>query len=141
MQVWRLFNNDVGIESFFFFFKKCKNHSLESIFIQSFLYTICYTDKCNKIPVIQVTHDFLNNSFFPSTIIEWNKLDWNIQNFENIETFEKRILMFIRPSPNSTFNCHNSEGIKLLSHLGLLVFIIFSTVPIIWKKDWYSWTL
>ena len=62
-----------------------------------------------------------SKTFFPSTIIEWNKLDWEIKNSESIVTFKKRILSFIRPSANSTFNCHNLRGIKLLSRwrLGL----------------------
>ena len=63
---------------------------------------------------------FLRTSFFPSRIIEWDKLDWKIKNFESIKTFKKRILLFIRPSPNnSTFNCYNPQGIKLLSQLRL----------------------
>ena len=77
------------------------------------------TRQCNKIPAINVKHDIFKNTFFPSTIIEWNKLDWKIKNSESIETFEKRILSFIRPSPNSTFNCHNLRGIKPLSRLRL----------------------
>ena len=42
-----------------------------------------------------------------------------IKNSESIKTFKKKILSFIRPSPNSTFNCHNPTGIKLLSRLRL----------------------
>ena len=53
------------------------------------------------------------------SIMEWNKLDWEIKNSESIVTFKKRILSFIRPSANSTFNCHNPRGIKLLSRLRL----------------------
>ena len=49
----------------------------------------------------------------------WNKLDWKIKNSEHIETFEKRVLSFIRPSPNSTFNCYNHKELKLLSRLRL----------------------
>ena len=64
-------------------------------------------------------HDFFKNTFFPSTIMEWNKLDWDIKNSESIVTFKKRILSFIRPSANSTFNCHNPRRIKLLSRLRL----------------------
>ena len=52
--------------------------------------------------------------FFPSTVIEWNKLDNNIQNSESVSAFEKQILKFIRTSLNSTFNVHNPHGIKLL---------------------------
>ena len=77
------------------------------------------TRQCNKIPAINAKHDFFKNTFFPSTIMEWNKLDWEIKNSESIVTFKKRILSFIRPSANSTFNCHNPRGIKLLSRLRL----------------------
>ena len=75
------------------------------------------TRQCDKIPAINVKHDFFKNTFFPSTIIEWNKLDWKIKTSESIETFEKRILSFIRQYPNSIFYCHNPKGIKLLSRL------------------------
>ena len=36
-----------------------------------------------------------------------------------LKLFKKRILSFIRPSPNSTFNCLNCKGTKLLSRLRL----------------------
>ena len=72
------------------------------------------TRQCNKIK-----HDFFKNTFSPSTIIEWIKLDWKIKNSESIETFKKRILSFIMPSPNSTFNCHNPKKIKFPSRLRL----------------------
>ena len=77
------------------------------------------TKQCNKIPAINVKHDFFKNNFFPSTIMERNKLDWEIKNSESIVTFQKIILSFIRPSANSAFNCHNPRGIKLLSRLRL----------------------
>ena len=77
------------------------------------------TRQCNKIPAINVKHDFFKNTFFPSTLMEWNKLDWEIKSSESIATFEKRILSFISPSANRTFNCHNPRGIKRLSRLRL----------------------
>ena len=77
------------------------------------------TRQCNKIPAINVKHDFFKNTFFPSPIIEWNILDWKIKNSESIETFKKRILSFIRPSPNSTIKCHNPKWKKLLPRLRL----------------------
>ena len=64
-------------------------------------------------------HDFFKNTFFLSTTIEWNKSDLKIKNSQSIQTFKKWILSFIRPSPNSTFNCHNPKRIKLLSRLRL----------------------
>ena len=47
------------------------------------------TRQCNKIPTINVKHNFFKNTFFPSTIIEWNKLGLKIKNSESIETFKK----------------------------------------------------
>ena len=67
----------------------------------------------NKVPAINVKHNFFKNTFFPLTIIEWNKLDWKLKTLKVLK------LSFIRPSPNSTFNCHNPKGIKLLSQLRL----------------------
>ena len=57
--------------------------------------------------------------FFPSTIMGWNELDWEIKNSESIVAFKKIIISFIRPSAISTFNCHIPRGIKLLSRLRL----------------------
>ena len=57
--------------------------------------------------------DFFKNSFFPSTAIEWNKIDKNIRKLESLNIFE----IFIRPSQNRVYNCHNPKGIKLLTRL------------------------
>ena len=57
----------------------------------------------NRVPLFNVKHDYFKNSFFPSTVIEWNKLDTNIRNSENLALFKKRILAFIRPFANSNF--------------------------------------
>ena len=97
--------------------------------------------QCNKIPAINVTHEFFKD-FFPSTIIECNKLDWKIKRLESIETFQKRILSFIRASPNSTFNCLNPKRVRLLSRLRLglshqnsnTVFKIFSISSAVVEK-------
>ena len=71
----------------------------------------------NNIPLFNVEHEYFQNSFFSSIVIEWNKLDNNIQNLELVSAFKKQILKFIRPSPNSTFNVHNPHGIKPLTRL------------------------
>ena len=77
----------------------------------------CSTRNANNIPRFKVRHNFFQNSFFPSVVIEWNKLDQNIRNSENLFIFKKKLLKFIRPSGNSVFRCHNPEGIKLLTRL------------------------
>ena len=46
--------------------------------------------------------NFFQNSFFPSIVIEWNKLDQNIRNPENFNIFKKKLLEFVR----------NPKGVK-----------------------------
>ena len=62
-------------------------------------------------------HDFFKNSFFPSTVIEWNKIDKNIRKSESLNIFKKSILKFIRLSQNRVYNWYNPKGIKLLTRL------------------------
>ena len=59
----------------------------------------------------------LKTLFFPSTIIEWNKLDSNIRYSPSYKLFRKRIPEFIRPQPNSIFNAPNSLGLTYLTRL------------------------
>ena len=75
----------------------------------------CRTRNANNIPHINV---FLN-SYFPSAILESNKLDSNIRNSETLNIFKSKILKFIRPTANSIFGCHNPIGVKLLTRLRL----------------------
>ena len=79
------------------------------------------TRNTNNIPLFKVKHNFFQNSFFPSAVIKWNKLDINICNSESLNIFKKTLLNFIHPSGSTVFNCHNPKGVKLLtrSRLGL----------------------
>ena len=61
--------------------------------------------------------NFFRNSFFPSPIIEWNDSDPSLRNSKSISVFKEKILNFTQPSPNSFFDCHNFEGIKLIARL------------------------
>ena len=49
--------------------------------------------------------------FFPSTVIEWNKLDNNIRNSESVSAFKKQILKFI-------------HGVIILNYLVLVYYTI-----------------
>ena len=40
-------------------------------------------------------------------------------NLNSLSSFKSRILKFIRPNPNSIFNCHNPKAIKHLSRIKL----------------------
>ena len=75
------------------------------------------TRNSNNIPQLPTRTAFFRNTFFPSVIIEWNKLDFNVRNSVSLEVFKKSILKFIRPSPNSIFKIDSPEGIKLLTRL------------------------
>ena len=58
----------------------------------------------NSVPIFILKHDYFKNSFFPSTVIEWNKLDSNIRNSKSIVLFKKRILAFMDLSQIVLFN-------------------------------------
>ena len=50
---------------------------------------------------------------------KWNNLYKSIRSSESFALFKKSILQFTRPTPDRTFNCHNSNGIKLITRLRL----------------------
>ena len=77
------------------------------------------TRDADKITLFHTKHKFFKNSFFPSTVIEWNKLDPNLRSAASLSVFKKNLLKFIRPSRNSVFNCHNCKEIKYLTRLRL----------------------
>ena len=101
-----------------FFYKMIKNKS------QSYLYhlipkqsTSYSTRNSKNLPAIKANHCFFKNTFFPSTVIEWNKLDSNIRCSPSYKLFRKQILEFIRPQPKSIFNAPNSLGLTYLTRL------------------------
>ena len=77
------------------------------------------TRNIHNIPFFKTRHTFFKNCFFPSTIIEWNKLNYNIRNSSSFKIFRKSILKLIRPSANSFFHSHNPKGIKFITWLRL----------------------
>ena len=72
------------------FYKILKSQSPKYLYSIIPIHNMSYrTRQCNKIPAINVKHDFFKNTYFPSTIMEWNKLDWEIKNSKRIITFKK----------------------------------------------------
>ena len=61
----------------------------------------------NNIPAIHTRQNYVKNSFFASTISEWNNPDCKIRNSGRFSIFKKNLLNFIRPCANSIFNIHN----------------------------------
>ena len=99
------------------FFKIIKNQFSE--YPSKLIPAVYMTRHINSIPLFNVKHGYFKISFFPSTIIEWNNLDSNIKNSESLALLRKRLLTFIKPSANSTFHCHGSNGVKLITRLRL----------------------
>ena len=73
----------------------------------------------NQIPNIFCRTEFFRNSFFPSVILEWNKLNAQLTNTESLSFFRSSLLKLIRPPAMSTFNISNHIGIQYLTRLRL----------------------
>ena len=54
-----------------------------------------------------IQDNYFENSFFPSTIYEWDHLDCKVRS-SSLSIFKKNLLNVIRPCENSIFNIHNS---------------------------------
>ena len=48
------------------------------------------TRNTDKITLFCTKHNFFKNCFFPSTVIEWNKLDLNLRSATNVNVFKKK---------------------------------------------------
>ena len=83
-----------------YFFKIFKGQSPEYLFRILPSVSKGYNTRTNdKITLFSDKHNFFINSFFPSTVIEWNNLDLKTRNSKTFSAFNKSILKFIRPSP------------------------------------------
>ena len=78
-----------------------------------------FSRNSENIPQLGTKHDFFKNSFFPSTIREWNNLDLHIKISKSISIFKSNILKFIWPKPNNVYYYHNPKGIRILTRLRL----------------------
>ena len=102
------------------FFKIFKNQSPRCLYeLLPLKATSHNTRSSRNIPLFHFKHNFFKNSFFASVIIKWKNLDKSIWNSESLSIFKKSILKFIRPPPNSTYNCFNTKDIKHLTSLRL----------------------
>ena len=101
-------------------FKIIKNQSRNYLFqLVPSPNTRYFSRNSENIPQLRTKHDFFKNSFFPSTIKEWNNLDPHIKKSKRISIFKSNILKFIRPKPNNVYYFHNPKGIRLLTKLRL----------------------
>ena len=75
------------------------------------------TQNQDKIETYYCRTDLFKYSFFPYTIVEWNKLDNTIRNSKSFLIFRNSLLKIGRPIQNSIFKIHDPLGIKLLTRL------------------------
>ena len=103
------------------FYKIYKDHTppyLNNLIPQNF--QVSYSLRTtNDIPLFRVKYGPFKSSFFPSTIIEWNNLDYHLRNAPSISVFKQNISKFIGLGPNKVYNVHNPSGLKLLTRLCL----------------------
>ena len=71
------------------------------------------------IPQIFCRTNFFSDSFFPTTIKEFNKLDYHVSHQLSFQSFRRILSKSIKPVPNSLFDACHPHGIKLLTRLRL----------------------
>ena len=71
------------------------------------------------MPTFHCRTDCFKNSFFPSTLNDWYKLDETIRDSESISIFKNRLLSFIRPLESNVYNIFDPKGLKFLTRLRL----------------------
>ena len=69
------------------------------------------------IPLYKIKNNFFLNTFSPSALLEWNKLDSDIPNSPSHSIFKKKILNFKRPRCNDVFNVSHLKGLTFLTCL------------------------
>ena len=67
-------------------------------------------------PSLGFKHNFFKSTFFPSAIIEWNKLDPSLRKSAGYNVFKEKILRFVRPSLNKVFQSQNPNRIYRREH-------------------------
>ena len=78
------------------FYKICKNKIPQYLFKVIPVKTYAYaTRNVDNIPCFKIRNNLFKNSFFPSTIIEWNNLDPTLHNSKSFVVFKSSSLKFI----------------------------------------------
>ena len=75
--------------------------------------------RINRMPTFHCRTDCFKNSFFPSTLNDWYKLDETIRNSQSISVFKSRLLSFIRLIESNIYNIFDPIGLKFLTCLRL----------------------
>ena len=75
------------------------------------------TRNIHIIPLVNTKQNFFKKSFFPSTVIEWNKLDPHLRKSDTFSVLKAIFLSSYDHLQTLVYNCHNPRGIYLLQDL------------------------
>ena len=118
-QAWNYFKIDDGMENYPFYTKLLlTNPLLIFLTLSPGIIQLIQLEGQTIFPC-QALNNFFQNSYFPSAIKEWNRLDIDLQKSDSNIVFKKRILSSIKLLPNNVLNSHNPRGLKLLTKLQL----------------------
>ena len=69
--------------------------------------THCNTRNTDQVETYYYRIDIFKNSFFPYTIIEWNKLDLDVRKSKSYAIFRNTLLKLGRPNQNAIYKINN----------------------------------
>ena len=121
--------SELGFESLKFrrwFRKLCTFFKLKTSGLPEYLFDLipqnnhlCNTHFLEDVTTFYSRTDAFKYSFFPSTILEWNKLERKIRQSSTLLSFRNSLLKISRPVPKPVYNIHNPNSLKLLTRLRL----------------------
>ena len=76
----------------------------------------------HNIPNFNVKHSFSKTLSLLLLSLNGKKLGPGIRNSRSLSIFRKKLLHFIRPTPNSIYNCHNPKRVELITGLRLWLY-------------------
>ena len=65
------------------------------------------TRSIEDVTMLYCRTDTFKYSYFPHTILEWNKPDMQIRRSESFLSFKNSLLKISRPTPEPTYKIHN----------------------------------
>ena len=77
------------------------------------------TRSIEDVTIFYCRTDLFKYSYFPHTILEWNKLDMQIRRSESFLSLKNSLLKIGRPTAEPIYNIQNPIGLKFLTRLRL----------------------
>ena len=75
------------------------------------------TQSLDQVETDYCRTDTFKDSFFPYTVVQWNKLDLNIKQSKSFSIFWNSLLKIVQNNQCSVYKIHNPQGLKLLTRL------------------------